>query len=180
MFRITLLAIAAFITSFSNYNISPVNAVENNNLIAQNPQQYRRITTRSLGVGGIKLSMSEAQVRRILGKPIKVENTFMPAIGNVRTLKYAGIIVDLDEGVKSGDFSVYQIKVTSSRYATVDGVKVGDNQSKVTRIYGQPGTIPDGKSTTLSYGIEEPSPGGLNFTIRNGKVTEIFCFYLMN
>ncbi|HIK06184.1 MAG TPA: hypothetical protein IGS40_15950 [Trichormus sp. M33_DOE_039] len=180
MFRISLLAIATLIIPFSDYNSIQVNATTSY-LISQNTnQQSRSITTKSLGVGGIKLSMSEAQVRKILGRPVKVENTFMPAIGNVRTLKYTGITVDLAEDVKPGKFTVYQIKVTSSKYATVDGIKVGDNQSKVVRIYGNPATIQNGRLTNLSYGMDEPSPAGLNFSLRNNKVTEILCFYLMN
>ncbi len=109
--------------------------------------------------------MSEAQVRKILGKPVKVENGFIAAIGKVRTLKYAGITVDLDEGAKPGNFTVYQIKATSSKYSTIDGVKVGDRQSKVIRTYGKTEISQDGKVTNLNYIVEEPSPGGLNFTV---------------
>lgn len=181
MFRIGLLAIATLIMPFSQYTDSSVNAEIPHYLTVQNhSHQAKGITAKSLGIGKIKLSMSEQIVRRLLGKPFKVENNFVPAIGNVRTLKYPGMIIDLDEGVRPGYFSVYQIKVNSSKYTTVDGVKVGDTQAKVIQIYGNPGTSSDGKLTNLSYGIDQPSPAGLNFTIKNGKVAEILCFYLMN
>ncbi|MCF4969345.1 hypothetical protein [Nostoc sp. CMAA1605] len=179
--RTIFLAIATFSLTFVDYNISSVKAINAHPFIAQNiKQQTKGITTRSLEVGRIKLSMSEQVVRRLLGKPLKVENSFSHAIGNVRTLKYPGITIDLDEGVQPRYFSVYQIKVTSPKYATVNGIKVGDSQAKVLKVYGKPPNSENGQFTTLSYGIESPSPAGLNFTIKNGKVTEILCFYLMN
>ncbi|AUT02615.1 hypothetical protein CLI64_20700 [Nostoc sp. CENA543] len=179
--RTIFLAIATLSFTFSDYNISSVKANTSQDFIAQNiKQQTKGITTRSLEVGKIKLSMSEQVVRRLLGKPLKVENKFFPAIGNVRTLKYSGITIDLDEGVQPRYFTVYQITVTSPKYATVNGIKVGDSQAKVLKVYGKPPNSENGQFTTLSYGIDEPSPAGLNFTIKNGKVAEIFCFYLMN
>ncbi|OUL24992.1 hypothetical protein BV372_28280 [Nostoc sp. T09] len=179
MLRAIPFAIATIIIPLTSY--SPINAtITADYQLSQNPNQSRGITTESLGIGGIKLSMSEAQVRKILGKPVKVENGFMPAIGKVRTLKYAGIIVDLDEGVQLGNFTVYQIKANSSKYSTIHGVKVGDRQSKVLRTYGKVETYQEGNVTNLGYQIEDPSPAGLNFTLKNGKVMEIFCFYVIN
>jgi hypothetical protein len=32
------------------------------------------------------------------------------------------------------------------------------------------------KVTNLNYIVEEPSPGGLSFTVEKGKITENFCF----
>ncbi|MDZ8184532.1 MAG: hypothetical protein RMX96_06750 [Nostoc sp. ChiSLP02] len=178
MLRAISLAIATFVIPLINYNPNPVIATTANYQISQN--QSIKITIERLGIGGIKLSMPEAQVRKILGKPVKVENNFMPAIGKVRTLKYAGITVDLAEDAQPGRFSVYQIKATSPKYSTIDKVKVGDPQSKVIKAYGKTQVTQEGKLTYLNYIVEEPSPGGLNFTFEKGKVTEIFCFYLMN
>ncbi|MCF2145855.1 hypothetical protein IQ276_005140 [Desmonostoc muscorum LEGE 12446] len=185
MLRVILLAlaqptvgIATFLIPLTSYTHSQVIASTANYQIFQN--KSTKITIERLGIGGVKLSMSEAQVRKILGKPVKVENAFVPAIGKVRTLKYPGITVDLAEDAQPGKFTVYQIKTTSSKYSTIDKVKVGDTQTKVIRTYGKTEITQDGKVTNLNYIVEEPSPGGLNFTIQKGKVTEIFCFYLMN
>ncbi|MDZ8050750.1 MAG: hypothetical protein RMX68_020840 [Aulosira sp. ZfuVER01] len=122
--------------------------------ISQHIKQARKITIDELGLGGIKLSMTEAQVKKILGKPIKVENGFIPAIGKVRTLKYADITVDLDEGAKLGNFTVYQIKTNDSKYSTINGIKVGDRQSKVFSTYGKVEPSQDGKVINLHYGVE--------------------------
>ncbi|MEA5572828.1 hypothetical protein [Calothrix sp. UHCC 0171] len=179
-FKAISLAIAIIIPFASSIH-SPVSA--NSNIasrreyqISQSVKQSPGITYKRIGVGGIKLSMSEAQVRKILGKPVKVENGFLGVIGKVRTLKYRGITVDLGEDAKPGSFSVYQIKVTSSKYATIDGIKVGDRQSQVLKTYGKIAASQDGNKTTLNYGVDKPSPAGLIFTMKNGKVTEIFCF----
>ena len=171
------LAIATFITLTSYTH--PVNANTTAKYqISQN--QSTGITIERLGIGGIKLDMTEAQVRKILGKPVKVKNEFMPAIGKVRTLQYAGISVDLAENFQVNKFTVYQIKATSSKYATIDGVKIGDRPSKVIRTYGNTDAYKEGNITGLSYPIETPSPAGLNFTVEKGKISEILCFYVMN
>lgn len=188
MLRVILLAlaqptigIATFVISLTSYTHSQVIATTANYQISQNPQnKLTEITIERLGIGGVKLSMSEAQVRRILGKPTKVENDFVPAIGKIRTLKYTGITVDLAEDAQPNKFTVYQIKTTSSKYSTIDKVKIGDTQSKVIRTYGKTEITQDGKFTNLNYIVEKPSPGGLSFTLEKGKLTQIFCFYVMN
>ncbi|MBD2198442.1 MULTISPECIES: hypothetical protein [Calothrix] len=181
MLREISLAIATATISLTGFIQSPVDAnIPAKYQIAQNPHQVKGITIERLGIGGVKLDMSEAQVRKILGKPVKVENQFMPAIGKVRTLKYRGISIDLAEDFPENKFTVYQIKATSNKYATLDGVKVGDSPSKITRTYGNTDAYKEGNLTRLSYSIENPSPAGLNFTLEKGKITEILCFYLMN
>ncbi|MFN6563175.1 MAG: hypothetical protein RMY28_025740 [Nostoc sp. ChiSLP01] len=185
MLRVILLALAqlnldipTFVIPLTSYTHSQVIATTANYHISQN--QSTQITVERLGIGGVKLSMSEAQVRKILGKPVKFKNDFMPAIGKVRTLQYSGITVDLAEDAQPGKFTVYQIKTTNSKYSTIDKVKIGDPQSKVIKTYGKTQITQEGKLTYLNYIVEEPSPGGLNFTFEKGKLTEIFCFYLMN
>ncbi len=178
MLRIILLALATFFLPFTSDTHSQVIANTANYQISQN--QSTGITIESLGIGGVKLSMSQVQVRKILGKPVKVENNFVPAIGKIRTLKYPGMTVDLAEDAQPGKFTVYQIKTTSSKYSTRDKVKVGDTQSKVIKTYGKTQISQEGKFTYFNYIVEEPSPGGLTFTFEKGKITEIFSFYLMN
>ncbi|YAG12945.1 DUF4309 domain-containing protein [Nostoc sp. DSM 114161] len=183
MLRVILLTLAHigmanFVIPLTIYTPIQIIASTANYQISQN--QSTQITIERLGIGGVKLSMTEAQVRKVLGKPVKVKNDFMPAIGKVHTLQYSSITVDLAEDAQPGKFTVYQIKTTSSKYSTIDKVKVSDPQSKVIKTYGKTQITQEGKLTYLNYIVEEPSPGGLNFTFEKGKVTEIFCFYLMN
>ncbi|MBD2357308.1 hypothetical protein H6G41_22255 [Tolypothrix sp. FACHB-123] len=167
--------------STATNNVDAVDANNSgNSQTSPNNNQPPAITIERLGIGGIKLDMSEVEVIKILGNPVKVKNEFMPAIGKVRTLEYPGISVDLAENSPENQFTVYQIKATSAKYATIDGVKVGDKQSQVIKTYGNIDASPEGDITRLSYPIETPSPAGLNFTITKGEVTEILCFYVMN
>ncbi|MBE9228792.1 hypothetical protein IQ264_25605 [Phormidium sp. LEGE 05292] len=133
--------------------------------------QFRGIAYKRLQIGGVNLSMSEVQVRKVLGQPRKIKNGYMGVAGKTRTLQYPGITVKLLEGSKPTDnFSVYEIEADSSRYATKDGVKVGDRVSKVMSIYGKIDS-----ATTLNYRVNSSSPTYFVFTIQNGKVTKITC-----
>lgn len=150
----------------------PTNTI-NNYQIAQNNQQLQTISYDRLVIGGVSLSMSEVEVRKVLGKPLKTKNGYEAIAGKTRTLEYSGLTVKLLEDVKpTGKFFVYEINASSSKYATVDGIKVGDSVLKVKKIYGQPQSS---RSNTLSYEVDYSSPTYFNFTIRNGKVTQIIC-----
>jgi hypothetical protein len=119
--------------------------------------------------------MSETQVRKILGKPVKVVDGFLGIIGKTRTLTYSGITVYLGQGSQPGSFNVYEIKANISRYATPDGIKIGDNEEKLMKIYGKVEPSQNGDLTQYNYSIEKPSPTSLIFTVKNGKVIEIHC-----
>lgn len=141
--------------------------------ISQNTKQSRKIPYNRLVIGGVGLGTSETQVKKVLGKPLSTKNIYMPIAGKTRTLKYSGITVKLLEDVKpTGKFFVYEIEATSSKYATVDGIKVGDSASKLTRIYGKPES---GNTTRLSYAVDYSSPTYFNFTLEKGKVKSIVC-----
>lgn len=136
--------------------------------------QSRGIAYNRLQIGGVKLSMSEAQVRKVLGQPREIKNGYMGVAGKTRTLRYAGLTIKLLEGGESSNnFFVYEIEANSSRYATKDGAKVGDRVSKVMRIYGRTELSETDSATTLSYSVNSSSPAYFNFTIQNGKVKKI-------
>ncbi|KAF3884697.1 MULTISPECIES: hypothetical protein [Nostocales] len=177
MFKGILFAFAAVIIPLASYSHN--SAIANTPIqyhLSQNTKQTKTIRYERIGVGGIRLSMSEAQVRQILGKPVKVTNGFLGIVGKTRTLQYSGITVDLAEGSQPGNFDVYQIKANGSKYGTPDGVKIGDSQEKLMKIYGKSQPTQNGNVTHFNYSIDKPSPTSFVFTIKNGKVTEISCF----
>ncbi len=140
------------------------------------PNQSRGIAYNRLQIGGVRLSMSEVQVKRVLGQPREIKNGYMAIAGKTRTLLYSGLTVNLlEDGKPNGNFFVYEIKADSSRYATKDGVKVGDRVSNVTSIYGRTELSETDSATTLSYPVNSTSPAYFVFTIQNGKVTKITC-----
>ncbi|MBD2385617.1 hypothetical protein H6G32_09405 [Cylindrospermum sp. FACHB-282] len=141
--------------------------------ISQNNQQFKKLPYKRLVIGSVSLGMSETQVRKALGKPLSAKNGYEAIAGKTRTLQYSGLTVKLLEDIKpTGKYFVYEIEATSSKYATVDGIKVGDNTSKVTRIYGKPES---GDTTRLSYAVDYSSPTYFNFTLEKGKVKKIVC-----
>lgn len=136
----------------------------------------REIDYSRLEIGGVKLSMSEAEVKKVLGQPLGIKDGYMAIAGKTRTLRYSGITIELLEDVKpTGNFFVYEIKADSSRYVTKDGVKVGDSVSKVMSIYGRPESSENDGANTLSYPVNHPSPAYLIFTIENARVKTITC-----
>ncbi|ARV60539.1 hypothetical protein BZZ01_19590 [Nostocales cyanobacterium HT-58-2] len=177
MLKVISFTFATVIIPFANYTYSPAIATTPtaNYQISQNTNQSTKISYERIGVGGVKLSMSEQQVRHILGKPVKVTNGFLGAVGKTRTLEYSGITVDLGEDSQPGSFRVYQIKANSSKYATPNGIKIGDSQEKLMQTYGKIEMSKNGNVTYFNYGISQPSPTSFMFTVKNGKITEITC-----
>jgi hypothetical protein len=145
-----------------------------NNQIAQ---KSGTIAYSKIGIGGINLSMSEANVKKILGKPIKVKNSDSPAVGKVRNLTYKDISIDLVEDVnKKGIYSVFKVNTKSSKYLTPNSIRVGDTYAKVIKIYGKTTESKQGKTILLGYqGNLKDAPAALIFKIENGKVVEIFA-----
>ncbi|OKH53355.1 hypothetical protein NIES2101_10885 [Calothrix sp. HK-06] len=181
MLKAISFAVATVIIPFASYTHSQAIATTPTSYeISQNTAQTTNLSYERIGVGGIKLSMSEAQVRKILGKPVKVTNGFLGAVGKTRTLKYSGITVDLGEGSQPGNFNVYQIKANSSKYATPDGVKIGDSQNKLISTYGKIEASRNGNVSRFNYSISNPSPTIFSFTVKNGKVIEIECLDVLS
>ncbi|WP_013334476.1 hypothetical protein [Gloeothece verrucosa] len=136
-------------------------------------KQSKMIPYNRLKVGGIGLSMTEEQVKKLLGQPLSTKNDYIAVAGFTRILQYPGLTVKMLEDVKpSGKFFVYEIEANSPKYATIDGVKVGDNILKVRTIYGNPKTS---DNNTLHYEVEYSSPTYFYFSIKNGQVTKITC-----
>ncbi len=165
-----LLSLASLFAQPLAVQALPINTGSNYQ-ISQNTQPSKKIPYNRLVIARISLSTPEAQVRKILGKPLKTKNGYEAVAGKTRTLEYSGLTVKLLENANStGKFSVYEITANSSKYATIDGIKVGDSILKVKKIYGQPQSS---DTNSLSYEVNNSSPAYFNFAIRNGKVTKI-------
>lgn len=128
-------------------------------------------------LGGISLSMTEAQVRKILGKPKSVKNENSVAVGKLRYLQYPDISVGLvEDGDNSNKFSVYRFSTRSGKYVTPGGIRVGDNRAKVIKAYGQVSPQQESRKSYLSYQIDlKDIPAAFIFEIEGGRVTEISC-----
>jgi hypothetical protein len=91
-------------------------------------------------VGRIKLEMSLAQVSKLLGQPrekdpIAVNNC---TGGYNGSWQYQGLeIVFAADKADGSDGKVAAVTVTSARFQTGRGIRVGDRIGKVEKIYGQ-------------------------------------------
>jgi hypothetical protein len=104
------------------------------------PKAVQKFSTTQESVGRIKLNMSLAQVSKILGKPrqkgpITVNNCAGDYNGE---WKYNGLDIIFSADKANGqDGKVSSVAVSSPRYLTNRGIKVGDKIAKVEKIYGQ-------------------------------------------
>lgn len=99
-----------------------------------------KFSTAKESVGRIKIGTSLAQVSKILGKPrkkgpITVNNC---AGGYNGTWEYSGLeIIFAADKADGRDGTIAGVTVTSARFPTSRGIKVGDRIGKVEKIYGQ-------------------------------------------
>ena len=174
--KFSLIALAATSLSTVGATTLKVPVTAQQPTIATPQRMTRGIAYNRLQIGGVNLSMSEAQVRKVLGQPREIKNGYMAVAGKTRTLRYPGLTINLlEDGKPTNNFFVYEIEADISRYATKDGVKVGDRISKVMSIYGRTELSETDSATTLSYPVNSTSPTYFNFTIQNGKVKRITC-----
>jgi outer membrane protein assembly factor BamE (lipoprotein component of BamABCDE complex) len=150
-------------------------------ILAQSSQaaqtQIINVPVAKVGVGKIRPGISEQEVRRILGRPISSKTEFTPGIGdNIRTLQYPNISLSLIPHVnKPNNFFVYQFVSRDRQLPTPTGIKIGDTQAQVIKVYGKPSISKQGTVTFLGYSVEHNDSffGAFSFRIEAGKVTEI-------
>jgi hypothetical protein len=103
-------------------------------------QTAQKFSAAQESVGRIKLDMSLAQVSKLLGQPrkkgpITVNNC---AGGYNGSWQYQGLeIIFAADKADGSDGKVAVVTVTSARFQTGRGIRVGDRIGKVEKIYGQ-------------------------------------------
>lgn len=135
---------------------------------------------------GIGLGSTFAQVVKALGNP----ETDGPATneecigGREKDVVYPGISFHMMDGDSKGGktFEVKSFELTATGYV-VSGVKIGDTQATVRRIYGRKFTTdtdPETGETTWLYAMNDTDgPGTTRVVFKNGKVKLIASDYLV-
>lgn len=119
------------------------------------------ITENDMKLGNIKTYMTEAQVLKAMaGKPLKTDKN---EIGITYHFKDGTEIVFANGGV-------YSVKVTDPKYLTPRGLKVGDDQTKVKVLYGEPKSIEEG---LWAYSFENGEYNTFFVQVSDGKVKYI-------
>ncbi|MEB3179998.1 MAG: hypothetical protein VKL59_13310 [Nostocaceae cyanobacterium] len=139
--------------------------------------QKQRLSKARLQVAGIRYDMTEAEVIKRLGKPqqrmyTETEQCFG---GPTSTLTYPELEINLGADRKN-TLRTYSVKTTGTKFATVDGVRIGDTRQKVFNTYGRadetaleyrPGF------TYISYPASKDGLVYLEFVLKDGCVVEL-------
>jgi hypothetical protein len=156
--------------------ISPIIVTQAAAIVQKPPTQPQTsgLPIARVRLGKIRPFMLEKEVRQILGTPKRIENENSPAVGKLRSLFYPDITIRLVEDTNKRSFSVYSFSTTSPKYATPDGVRVGDSQDRVIKIYGKTQDERDKQLIVLRYEINlKDIPASLTFAIKGKRVVEI-------
>ena len=124
----------------------------------------QKLNSSDFVVAGISRGMSKINVKKILGKP-KNEEMSKGVTENFTSLKYAGLIVDL-----GSDQEVFGVEITSAKYATARGLRVGDSDKKLLELYGNPESK---YQQDWDYNFDDEK-GLLRVGIKKNKVDRIY------
>ncbi len=120
-----------------------------------------------LGLNGLRLGLFPSAVRAQLGRPQRMRS--QPP-GNYRRYEiwdYPNLTVGF------GDGQVVALATTRPRWATPDGVVVGDRADRIPAVYGKPHWH-DGDR--LGYSTDDGAY--LTFRVTGDRITEILCGWL--
>lgn len=114
-------------------------------------------------LGALKVDMAKAEVEKAMKSEL-VDSTTKEEYGmKTEILTYEdGTVINLLEG------KVYSISVKSSDYVTPRGLKVGDTEETLRKLYGEPSAVEGGKWIYSSRGYDV-----FFVTVKDGKVIEI-------
>ncbi|MGI2294959.1 hypothetical protein [Paenibacillus sp. GXUN7292] len=132
----------------------------------------------------------EADLVKLLGDPI---NEAVKRLGEdgedagpfagtyVKDLTYDGLELKLASG-GGEEYRIIGMRISSSKYATSLGIKVGDTAEQVEAAYPFIEVALDGRTPpgNYAYSISEGLPRGLLIEMKNNKVAELYFEYLMD
>lgn len=150
---------------------------------------------KSLALGGLTVMDSPEYVREIWGEPMLItgkEGAQMTYdYGNGLKIHFFSIkILEEDDSKKSNDVSDKRmiakeiITTEDNGIKTPAGIGVGATEDEVLRIYGTPDEKVSYKKIDYMYTYYSHEPGDstgrtISFSIKDGKVVSIMCYFLM-
>ena len=119
----------------------------------------------------------EALVQR-LGAPQQVSteptrNAYQPdQVDTLRTLTYHGIEALVYDVSKSPKTFLIRLSLTTDRYATPEGLRVGDARARVFKVIGPP-TERNRSDGEFIYAEDDSMPTAMIVTLRDGRVVRV-------
>lgn len=122
-------------------------------------------------INGIRLSSSEEEIVKILGKPEKITNHGVDEVigGKAKTFYYEGLVIYLI------DQEIFGLECKGSTCVTDKGIRIGDERKKVERAYGPPSEY-EKTGDRLGYTLKINNiyiDSSLVFFFKNNKVIRI-------
>jgi hypothetical protein len=121
-------------------------------------------------------------INEILGEPLS-EKTEVLGNGSdtltgsfVKKIEYEGLKLTLFSPKQNGKtFWIFSIEITSPKYMTARGVKIGDNIDKLKQIYPDIDIAKDGRTdvNNCAYDITSDMYSFLRFEVKDGVIKEI-------
>jgi hypothetical protein len=146
---------------------------------AKQPSTAQQLSVSRMGLGGIKLGTKASEVERKLGKPPQMASETSMCCGTLLYWQYPEIEVrfEVPEGIRQErNARVYSIVTRSSKFATLEGIRVGDRRSKVLRTYGTPSRTEE----DLMFYNNDAYAASLGIRFSGDRVIEISTASLLN
>jgi hypothetical protein len=137
-------------------------------------------------INGVGSGTPYATVIRKLGKPQRQSNLAELdecTQGRGKTLFYDGFEIDLMGDENGNKQTVLDLKITSPKWTTDKGVKIGDNYKTVLAKYGKTAYKDTDQRPTeekvftgekwLTYEMKKSGPGGVTFYFKNDRLIRI-------
>lgn len=140
----------------------------------------QKLPQTDLIINGIGNGTPLAPVIKTFGKP-KSQTDFQETCGGFsRTLSYDGLDVEMIGDENGKKQTVLSLKITSPKWTTSKGVKIGDNYKTVLAKYGKTKYEDAYERPTeekvftgekwLTYEMKTNGPGGVTFYFKNDKL----------
>lgn len=125
-----------------------------------------RLQLKDFEVLGIKMFDSMDETLKKFGEPLKVENYY---VNKFKTYFFADIDIHCYSPLNDGLYIVDGVTVKKEGYTTYRGISVGDDESRVTYLYGK-GSWYD-EVVYYETRFDDEIPYGIYFSIKDNKVS---------
>ena len=141
-------------------------------LTAQGPDT---LAPRDLSVRGLGEEGDTAAARRVFGPPLHVVQNQDRNEDGAQLLdwSYSGFTISFDEGRR------YFVDITGPSITMSRGVRVGDSEAKVRRLYGKP-MQQDPGHLLYAASTSDAETRGITFFLAHGRVTRILVGHVIS